>query len=256
MASPVSTLEVENSNDSSDTLDLASVTIAAGEGILVAVALIDTADATDVSSVTIDPGGGDETSLTKFHSNLHNWQANRVATASWWGLENPPDGTFTIRIVSTAAAGQILGAAFTITGHDTTDMLGPNFGDHDFSVSDSPTASVTTTADDSLVMGCLVANNDDFAPVAPDQTEIWERTEIGGAGDAAAWAGEQAVASASTSQAISGTATTARTGALSVIEILAEGGAPPAGEGPYYTGKINRLHTLGRGALEGAGRGI
>lgn len=214
MAVPTINSLGEDSGSNVTTLDI-TVTVAAetDDALLALIPFADGSGSTaTISSVVLDPGGGDEAAFTFSDQNSTSISAYERVEA--WYLLNPPVGTFTVRITASEELSRLFGEisqAFPVNQTDPYGATGTGSG-----TGTSFTASVTTTAADSAVLGILYSNAGDSDLVPDDETELMDRVQTGTNG----WAGHEPAATTG-SYTISVTSDNSGAWNLMAIELLA-----------------------------------
>ena len=206
-----------------------SITITSGSGrVLVAFpGIYDNADGDTVSSVVFDPGGGDEANFTNeagatgsyFNSGLSIYYRNE----GWYLIlpDGVSDDTYTVQVTTDGTVGRIICSVWEVADADTTDPIGASGA----GTGNGTTASVdvTTTATNSLVAAGRIHKRNALGTPGADDVEVTDSASNLNS----LWSGYTAAASIDT-YTVSVDSGVADYWAMSGVEILESGGAPPS----------------------------
>ena len=119
----IGTIASASANGSNSTLDVTGVNLSGKNAVVVFVGYANSSLQT-VTSVVIDPGGASQTSMGAALATTANADGTRIYV---FGLVNPPQGTFTVRVTFSAALGLSGGSnvvVYPLTGVNTAAAFG------------------------------------------------------------------------------------------------------------------------------------
>jgi MSHA pilin protein MshD len=173
----IGTIASNSAGGGNTTLDVTNVNLSGQNAVVVFVGY-NNDDYETVTSVVIDPGGANQTSMGAALATTANDDDARIYV---FGLVNPPQGTFTIRVTFNNAINSGLGSnvvVYPLSGVDTSAPFrtpGTNFAD-------SATGSVTVpSAVGDLVLGSVAGETIGTSTVASPSVE--DRDISGGGGN-------------------------------------------------------------------------
>lgn len=162
-----------------------TVTLSAGETLVVSIGYRHNVAATNVTSVVLDPGGANETNLTLPTDGVdtarldHEVAAGTYFHQEVWVLLSAPAGTFTVRV--TYGATIVGGDGATAHSYSGVDSIG-EVVTNDSLGSTEATITLTTTRANSKVFAGFAVRGGDTSPFTP--TSGTEREDVASGGGA------------------------------------------------------------------------